>query len=239
MADKERRWLVSIVPRNGNQWPYETNASVWGLNAATSLKQIILRYRLDGIDVDFEDRGADHDVFTTAMCSLFENLKHQLPGAIVSAAFYGNPDSTPRQTSSQTIPLYRDLKKKCDPIIDLYNYQNYANWIDETAPNVKHVKQMGDEFGWEKFVWGVGVGGDGQGKWKWWPSNPGKYGPEIMQRLLATTGKDMRGVFTWAGEFSANCKPNPWCIEEQFRQQLVAPELGLPDTDCVCSNEKK
>ena len=252
MADTERRWLVSIVPRTGNQWPYETDASVWGLNAAISLKQIILRYRLDGIDVDFEARGANRTIFTTAMCSLFENLKHQLPGAIVSAAFYGNPDYSDDQVQSQTIPLYRDLKAKCDPLVDLYSYQNYANWIDgPTGTNVKHVKQMGKEFGWEKFVWGVGVGGvpGHQDKWKWWPSDPGKNGPAIMQGLLDDNDehgkdmrgkypKDMRGAFTWASEFSARCTPNRWCIEDQFRQQLVMPELGLPNMECVCQDGK-
>ena len=61
-ADQKRRWLVSIVPRNGNEWPYfpgwkpEDHGGVestaeWGNNAFESLKEIILRYRLDGIDV--------------------------------------------------------------------------------------------------------------------------------------------------------------------------------------------
>ncbi len=255
MADKERRWLVSIVPRTGNEWPYETDAAVWGLNAATSLKQIILRYRLDGIDVDFEARNANHTIFTTAMCSLFENLKHQLPGAIVSAAFYGNPEYPDTVEQSQTIPLYRELKAKCDALIDFYNYQNYANWIEggSTGKNFQHVKTMGKEFGWEKFVWGVGVGGvpnHPADKWKWWPSNPGKFGPDIMQALLDynhedgkdTLGKypkDMRGAFTWAGEFSVMCKPHSWCIEDQFRRQLVMPELGLPNVECSCPDGSK
>ena len=235
--DKERRWLVSIVPRDGNQWPYEVEPDEWGANAAASLKQIILRYRLDGIDVDFEDPHADPRVFTTAMCSLFKNLKEQLPGAIVSAAFYGNPSNTyPLQG---TIPLYKDLKAQCDDLIDVYNYQNYANWVDDTNANVRNIRLMGEHFGWDKFVWGVGVGGQAHSTtWRWWPSRPGVNGPAIMQQLLADEkAKHMRGVFTWAGEFSDGfCEPK-WCIEDQFKQQLDAPDNALPPTPCACRNQ--
>ena len=181
MEEKERRWLVSIIPREGTQWPHETTAEDWGANAAASLKQIILRYRLDGIDVDFEGAGADPEVFTTAMCSLFYHLKEMLPGAIVTTAFYGNPDA-----NVQTIPLYQKLQEECDERIDLYLYQDYANWDPSVSSNVKHIGQMGKLFGWEKFLWGVGVGGSQNGRWRWWPSMaPRETGTTIMQALQA------------------------------------------------------
>ena len=52
-ADEKRRWLVSVIPREGTQWPHipevgDDAPEVWGSNAAASLEQIILRYRLDG-----------------------------------------------------------------------------------------------------------------------------------------------------------------------------------------------
>ena len=227
------------MPRDGNQWPYTVEPEVWGANAAASLKQLILRYRLDGIDVDFEDAHANPDVFTSAMCSLFRRLKQQLPGAIVSAAFYGNPSASKQSDQIRTIPLYEQLKAKCDDLIDFYNYQNYANWIDDTGTNVQHIVAMGNAFGWEKFVWGVGVGGQLRStKWKWWPQNPGVAGPDIMRNLLADKdGKRMRGVFTWAGEFSVHSCTPKWCIEDQFAQQLASPDVASPATACSCTNQ--
>ena len=50
-----------------------------GENAAVSLEAIILRYRLDGIDVDFEGYldSSHYDVFTSALCSLFSALRER------------------------------------------------------------------------------------------------------------------------------------------------------------------
>lgn len=48
-----------------------------GKNAAESLEDIILRYRLDGIDVDFEGflNSNNYQVFTSALCTLFSALR--------------------------------------------------------------------------------------------------------------------------------------------------------------------
>jgi hypothetical protein len=231
-ADKNRRWLVSIVPRDGNQWPYTITPEEWGANAAASLKEIILRYRLDGVDVDFEDSGANPTVFTTGMCSLFRHLKADLgPKVIISAAFYGNPHGT-----VQTIPLYTALKAKCDEHIDLYNYQNYANWVDNVNTNVANVKTVGQQFGWEKFIWGVGVGGKtGRHFFRWWPSDPGVMGAEIMRQLLQDAqAKEMRGAFTWAAEFSKKtCEPK-WCIEDRLHGLLREPLGAILPPSCAC-----
>ena len=151
--DKERRWLVSIVPRDGNQWPYVVEPDEWGANAAASLKQIILRYRLDGIDVDFEDPHADPRVFTTAMCSLFKNLKEQLRVRLSqrhSTAIRQLTNDNSRQSRCT-----KTLKAQCDDLIDVYNYQNYANWVDDTNANIRNIRLMGEHFGWDS-LWGVG-----------------------------------------------------------------------------------
>ena len=98
---------------------------------------------------------------------------------------------------------------------------------------------MGNEFGWEKFVWGVGVGGQvGSEKWVWWPSNPGLSAVQIMQNLLADDeAKQMRGVFTWAGEMSKlYCYPK-WCLEDKFKQQLATPGVAVPETPCNCQDQ--
>ena len=244
--DAERRWLVSIVPRDGNQWPgpaqHGQNCSdripeCWGENAAASLERIILRYRLDGIDVDFEDAKANPVTFSAAMCSLFSNLRRRLPGVIISAAFYGNPDA-----SRQTIDLYFKVWEDCGHHITFINYQNYANWVEGPDANQKHVLAMGEAFGWDKFVWGVGVGGgSGGGAWRWWPANPGWTGATITQNLLksgniglgGSKAEDMLGAFTWAGEFSELCDP-PWCVEDLLAAALNGKVWG--GDKCNCPN---
>ena len=54
-----------------------TDHSRRGKNAAESLEDIILRYRLDGIDVDFEGflTSNNYQVFTSALCTLFSALR--------------------------------------------------------------------------------------------------------------------------------------------------------------------
>ena len=94
-ARSTRRWLVSIIPKEENQWPHGVSAERWGRNAAASLERLILRYRLDGIDVDYEAAGNDaypngYGVFTESMCSLFSHLQERLPGVLITASFYGN-----------------------------------------------------------------------------------------------------------------------------------------------------
>jgi hypothetical protein len=114
------------------------------------------------IDVDYEDPGANQTVFARAMCSLFAELQVLLPRAIVTVSFYGNPNPpATRPGQRQTLPLYQKLLQhdhnKCASLVSWVNYQDYANWAEGEATNVKMISETvrlyGENFGWEKLVW--------------------------------------------------------------------------------------
>jgi hypothetical protein len=77
-ADTNRVWLGSLLPLEGCgikqqcNWDGSITPDAWGRNAALSLKQIILRYRLDGLDFNIEHQRKNR--FGAYLCSLFEHL---------------------------------------------------------------------------------------------------------------------------------------------------------------------
>lgn len=82
--DEDKRvWLFSLGT-NAGRWS-GTAAEEWGKNAADALEKIILRYRLDGIDVNIE---APRSGFTSYMCSLFRHLKDIDPQLVITVTPY-------------------------------------------------------------------------------------------------------------------------------------------------------
>ena len=79
-----RVWLGSMVPIPGCcqqcNWGGGITPEEWGANAAASLEKIILRYRLDGLDLNIEGGKSN---FGQYVCSLFKHLNQRMgPGLV-------------------------------------------------------------------------------------------------------------------------------------------------------------
>ena len=86
-AQDTRVWLASLDIAAGN---WNVNGAItpdqWGTNAAASLEKIILRYRLDGIDVNIEMGRTNFGLY---MCAMFKHLRAIDPKMITTLTPWG------------------------------------------------------------------------------------------------------------------------------------------------------
>ena len=109
--DEKRLWLLSLLPlndahgfRDNGNWGLRGGGTTltpeaWGANAAESLEKIILRYRLDGMDLNIEQQRSK---FAKYICSMFRHLNARMgpfpPGR--GLTFTGTPYSQIWQSHS-------------------------------------------------------------------------------------------------------------------------------------------
>lgn len=141
--DAARVWLASMIPGSYSQW--SGNAADWAKNAAASLAEIILRYRLDGIDINIESNYAD---YPGHICALSRQLR-QLMGAevVVSVTPWSNTHSS-----------YEQLISKCPEGITLHNYQTYSDGGFSPGASgaiPSSLTSYAAKAGWNKTTWGV------------------------------------------------------------------------------------
>ncbi|XP_021739637.1 chitinase 2-like [Chenopodium quinoa] len=91
----------------------------WVSNAVSSLKDIINKYHLDGIDINYEhfERGSDTETFVECIGRLIKNLKENNIVNFVSIAPFNSDDVQKR---------YQALWKKYGKYIDYVNFQFYS-----------------------------------------------------------------------------------------------------------------
>ena len=135
---QERVWLGSMVPLFAHCGPQEQcnwaggglSAEEWGQNAALSLQQIILRYRLDGLDFNIE--AGDHPNFGQYLCSLFKHLNHRMgPGLIYTL--------TPCCSMG---PSYQQVYDQCPSNVSLMQVQTYGSWTS-VSDNLHYWQRIG------------------------------------------------------------------------------------------------
>ena len=100
----------------GNGYPYFNPSSVdsWVSNAVSSLTDIIQKYNLHGIDIDYEHFSADSDTFAECIGQLIKTLKN------ISFASIASFDDD--QVQSHYLALWRSYGN----LIDYVNFQFYA-----------------------------------------------------------------------------------------------------------------
>ena len=103
----------------GNGYVYFNPSSVdsWVSNAVSSLTDIIQKYNLDGIDIDYEHFSADPDTFAECIGQLIKTLKKN--GVISFASIAPFDDD---QVQSHYLALWRSYGH----LIDYVNFQFYA-----------------------------------------------------------------------------------------------------------------
>ncbi|XP_065865557.1 chitinase 2-like [Euphorbia lathyris] len=97
----------------------------WVSNAIRSISEIVRKYDLDGIDIDYEHFHATPDMFAECIGRLFFYLKQQRIVSFTSIAPYDN---------NSVQPYYLALWKKYGHLIDYVNFQFYAYPRGTTVP---------------------------------------------------------------------------------------------------------
>ena len=164
---------------NGNWAGGGLSADDWGRNAAQSLGRIILRYRLDGIDINIENGGgspamrASPAEFGNYICAMLLHLRGHLSDAIVTSLTF----------CSQTMSHYNEVAKQCGQAVTLANFMTYT---DNLAQVKADLATTADLCGWNRSLWSV-------------IDDPGRISPKlpgsisIIQEYHAA-GSEPRGV---------------------------------------------
>ena len=226
-ADSSRVWLASMVPNyglqhtgtidNGNWAGGKLSPAEWGKNASESLGRIILRYRLDGIDINIEAGSPaitarnSEVAFGRYICALVGQLKADFGvGLVTSFTFYAG-----------TFSHYEQVAKQCKDNVTMANWMTYST---NTKQDIADIGKAAAAFGWDKVMFGVQTGG-------------GSVSPRLQAGLamVATLRQEhppMRGVFFWTGETSSQCKP-AWCAEYLLAAAMRGERIG-GKIDCKC-----
>ena len=191
-SDVSRLWLFSLNTDAGN-WDSHISPEKWGLNAAKSLENVILRYRLDGIDVNIE---ASRSRFGLMICSMFRHLRARM-GMDLTLTL------TPWRATMQ---YYTEVARTCLVNISWANYQTYSDggFNPSSGKPPSSLSNAANVFGWHKVTWGISTQ-IGQ-------SRPPVGSGLLLQQTLQNTHPEVRGVFVWTAEYSARCHPK-WCFE--------------------------
>lgn len=217
--DTNRVWIGSLLPLEGCgikqqcNWDNKITAEDWGSNAALSLKKIILRYRLDGLDFNIEHQRKNN--FGAYLCSLFRHLGNEMgPGLIYTLTPCCGLES-----------MYREVAMQCGQNVSLIQAQTYnQNPTNENGEWLKFARQT---LGWSKSSWSVGTKRGG------YPSPPQRLWDTVKH--FYTVHPESPGIFTWTAESSYSCRPK-FCVERivAAAQQLDNPNHESDLFNCQC-----
>ncbi|XP_024161362.1 chitinase 2-like [Rosa chinensis] len=188
----------------GKQYAYFSPTSInsWVRNAVTSIVQITEKYKLDGIDIDYEHFETDPNTFAECIGQLLFHLKHNNVVSFTSIAPYDN-DSVQ--------PYYLALWKKYGHLIDYVNFQFYAYNKGTTITQfMKHFETQSSNYKGGKIV--VSIGTDKSGGLS--PEN----GFFKACARLRSQGK-LHGIFIWSADDS---KKADFHYEKQSQSFLVS-----------------
>ena len=167
------------------------SADEWGRNAAVSLGRIILRYQLDGLDINIENgvgspaiRSSSPVEFGNYICAMLLHLQTQLSKDIVtSLTFY-----------IQTMPHYNEIAKQCGQVVTLANFMTYTTNLAQVKADIARLSSV---YGLNRSLWSIIDQ----------PGNlaPGVAGAVDMVQGFRAAELEPRGVSTRMCMFSA-CK---------------------------------
>ena len=223
----ERVWLASLDIYAGlwDAGKSPISAEQWGINAARSLEQIILRYRLDGIDVNIE---AQRSHFGAHICAMFRGLREIDPGMITTLTPWGRRWAQYSEVGS------------CKDDLSWANYQTYSDWNFNPCASAGHgqpqcsvpssLNSAASTYGgFSKVAWGVST-------------ESGNYRPRVesgvaFQQQLQGLHPELRGVMIWTSEFSSVCSP-PWCYDDLLARAAAGQSIEQAEIEnCKCDGK--
>ncbi|CAI9105254.1 OLC1v1004138C1 [Oldenlandia corymbosa var. corymbosa] len=125
----------------------------WVSNAVSSLTNIIRKYNLDGIDIDYEHFHSSPEIFSQCIGKLISTLKQNRVISFASIAPY---DDGAVQSH------YRALWNSHGGIIDFVNFQFYAYDSDTTVDQfMGYFEEQSNNYDGGKIMASFSTGGDG------------------------------------------------------------------------------
>ncbi|KAK6926870.1 Glycoside hydrolase family 18, catalytic domain [Dillenia turbinata] len=179
-----------------------TSINSWVRNAIYSITEIVRKYNLNGIDIDYEHFKSDPDTFAECMGRLLYYLKQNEIVAFTSIAPYEH-DSVQ--------PYYLALWQKYGHLIDYVNFQFYAYPKGTTISQfMRYFEKQSSNYRGGKIL--ASFGTDGSGGLS--PQN----GFFTACGMLRKQGK-LHGIFIWSADDS---KKDNFRYEKQSQDFLAS-----------------
>jgi hypothetical protein len=183
-----------------------------------SLGAVILRYRLDGLDINIEKPRKNFGLY---VCSLIRHLKDWLDAPDLVITVTPNPGMG---------TYYGQVATQCGVNVSLAQYQTYSDSSQKYDPKSGGWAELASHFGWGKTTWGVGTS-NGRGAQK---TRPAVQKGLSVQRQIQQLHPEARGVFVWTAEYSARCRP-AWCVEKLLARTMRGEAVPPPEAaNCMC-----
>ncbi|XP_022971630.1 chitinase 1-like [Cucurbita maxima] len=179
------------------RWQNPRNPNLWITNAFSTLKALIIKYHLDGIDIDYENFPKHGSNFAFCIGELITLLKNQSVISVATIAPYYS-----------TVTPYLELFHGYGEVIDYVNYQFYTDKVRTAKAYLKRFEVRAKEFGGGKLLPSYEVNGRGiQGDAFFEALN-----------LLDENGFDINGVMIFSADASLS---NGFHFETRSQQFLL------------------
>ncbi|KAJ0972102.1 hypothetical protein J5N97_020061 [Dioscorea zingiberensis] len=178
-------------------WYNPKNPQKWITNAYNSLRRIIKKYNLDGIDIDYENFPKNETTFSFCIGELITRLKNNNVITVASIAPY-----------YLTVNYYIKLYSSYGEVIDYVNHQFYTDKVKTPARYLDSFKLRGMQFNATKLLPSYEVNGRGiQGD-----------GFFDALRLIQANGSAVNGVMIFSADDS---KSNGFYFEKKSQAFLL------------------
>ncbi|KAH7685271.1 Chitinase protein [Dioscorea alata] len=179
------------------QWYNPENPQEWITNAYNSLSMIIDEYKLDGIDIDYENFPKNETTFSFCIGELISKLKNNNAITVASIAPY-------YLTANHYIKLFESYGE----VIDYVNHQFYTDKVKTPAGYLDAFKLRAMQFNATKLlpsyeVKGRGIQGDAF---------------FLALKLIEDNGFDINGVMIFSADAS---KSNGFYFERKSQAFLL------------------
>ncbi|WCJ31574.1 Chitinase 2 [Euphorbia peplus] len=186
-------------------WYTPKDSQLWISNAFTSLKSIILKYNLDGIDIDYENFPKQNNAsFGYCIGELITLLKNQSVATIATIAPFHS-----------TVLPYIELFSNYGDLIDYVNYQFYTDKVRKAEAYLEAFKVRSMQFDKDKILPSYEVEGRGiQGDAFFEALN-----------LLKENQFDINGIMIYSADASYNSPNNQYYYETRSQAFLLNSTL--------------
>ncbi len=188
-GNDKRQFLVSLAG-DGFPWQKPADPAAWSQNATKTLIELIDRYELDGIDLNYES-GLD-DSFADSVGTVIANVKKERDDIVACITPFG-------ATWDRYLAMWKKYGMAQDEsTLDWINYQSYGDDLDVNGYLQQYERLAKVVGGYDQLTLGIATS----------QTMPrGLQPPQIFDVMQKLKDRGLLGVMTWSLEDSAMHDP--------------------------------
>ncbi len=188
--DNDNRLFLVSLAGDGFPWQKPADPAAWSQNATKTLIELIDRYELDGIDLNYES-GLD-DSFADLLGTVIANVKKKRHDLVACITPFG-------ATWKQYLAMWKKYGMADDESpLDWINYQSYGDNLDVNGYLQQYEKLANEVGGYDQLTLGIATSQ---------AMTRGLQPPHIYDVMKKLKDRGLLGVMTWSLEDSATYQP--------------------------------